>query len=115
MGSLHALFEICRSILRKYGPTVAVATGGRVLSLGYITLAILNEVIRPMLTKWHPMLADHEATRPTNISSFAHEQAWSHYVELRSALDQVRLTLADYAKVLADIAGVPNTLHGISQ
>ena len=111
LGSLHALFEIARSILRKYGPTVAVAKNNHVLSLGYITLAILNGAIRPVLSKWHPMLADYEATRTAQTSSFAHEQAWEHYTEVRSVLEQTRSTLSMYAEVLADIAGVPSNLH----
>ncbi len=43
-------------LLRSYGPAVTRPKNGGQLSFGYIAINLLNYVLRPVLTKWHPML-----------------------------------------------------------
>ena len=63
LTSLYSLFDTTRGILRKYGPSIAKSKRGSDLSFGYIAVSVLNGLLRPLLAKWHPLLADHEAQR----------------------------------------------------
>jgi hypothetical protein len=106
LSSLYSLFGTTREILRKYGPAVATPKKGGDLSFGLIAVTVLNKVLRPLLTHWHPELADYESLRPGGVSPIAHEQAWPKAAEFRAALDEVRSTLRTYAGYLAEVAGV---------
>lgn len=107
LSSLYTLFGTTRSILRKYGPSVAHTKGNYQLSLGYLSIAILDTVIRPVLAKWHPLLLDYESTKAINISPLQHEKEWEHNEELRQVLNNLRNKLIEYAELLADVADVP--------
>jgi hypothetical protein len=111
LSSIHSLFGTTRQILRNYGPTIARPKGNNALSLGYIALTILNLVLRPFLSKWHPLLLDHEASKPTDISSIDHEKEWEYYSDFRIALQANQKTLYDYANLLAEAAGIPPLVY----
>jgi hypothetical protein len=106
LSSLYTLFGTTREILRKYGPAVAKPKGGD-LSFGLIAVTVLNKVLRPLLTRWHPELADYESHRPPDASPIAYERAWPRAAELRSDLNEVRRSLRTYAGYLAEVAEVP--------
>jgi len=110
LSSFHALFGISREIMKKYGPDIAIAKNGE-LSLGIITVRILNEVIRPFLSKWHPLLTDHEDKRESTVTKLEHEQNWNKNKEFREHLDFTSLVLYEYSKLLANVAGVPLLLE----
>ena len=111
LSSLHSLFAITRQVLRTYGPAIARPKRNNVLSLGYIALTILNLVLRPFLSKWHPLLADYEADKPTHISPIDHEKQWEHYWEFFTALKATQIILYEYANLLAEAAGVPPLVY----
>ena len=102
LTSLHSLFDSTRKILRKAGPDV----GAKRKSVGGIAIAVLNEVLRPFLSRWHPALAAHESQRPAAQSPVDSERQWKHHAEFRAALAELREKLDDYATALAKIAGV---------
>ncbi len=108
LSSLYSLFDTTRSILRTYGPTVAQAKGEGTLSFGYLAVAILNRVLRPILVKWHPLLLDYESTKTSSISATIHERQWEKNEELRQVLNDARQVLTEYAELLAEVAGVPS-------
>jgi len=110
VSSLYALFESTRDILRKYGPSVAEPKGKGNLSFGYLAVAILNSALRPVLSKWHPLLLDYEGHRDSSVSPLEHERQWSQGNELRQVLNKVRATLVEYANLLAQVAGVPSLI-----
>ena len=110
LTSLYNLFGITRDILRKYGSSVARPSNDGYISFGYLAVAILNTVLRPFLSKWHPLLLDYEATKPNTISSLEHEKQWGNNEALRRELNQVRLILFQYADLLADVADVPSLI-----
>ena len=110
LSSLYTLFDTTRKILREYGPSVARSKHEDNLSFGYLAVAILNTVIRPVLSKWHPLLLDYESTKTSSVSPLEHEKKWDKHNELRKKLDEVRLTLIDYANVLSDVADVPSLI-----
>jgi hypothetical protein len=107
LSSLYSLFESTRKILREHGPSVAQPKSDDGISFGYLAVAILNTILRPLLSKWHPLLKDYEDKRPADISSVGYERKWEHYNELRAELKKVRGTLKEYANLLAQVAGVP--------
>jgi hypothetical protein len=110
LNSMYSLFETTRNILRKYGPGIAQPKEAGELSFGYLAVAVLNTVLRPLLSKWHPLLKDYEDMRPGNISSVAYEQAWENHNALRKEIDDARLVLTEYANLLGKAAGVPSLL-----
>jgi hypothetical protein len=110
LSSLYSLFAITRNILKTYGTSVAKPKGGSSISFGYLSIAILNTVLRPVLAKWHPLLLDHESRKQQNVSTVAHEKEWENYKELRQVLNTTRLILMQYANLLAQVADVPNLI-----
>jgi hypothetical protein len=77
------------------------------LSFGYLALAVLNGVLRPILSRWHGELLAYEQQRPASESVVSWERAWLHADSLRQQLDAARDALLDYADVLALVADVP--------
>ena len=102
LNSLYSLFGSTREILRKAGPDVGASRE----SVGGIAIAVLNNGLRPFLSKWHPLLQEWEATKASEVSAVAHEEAWSEEPELRQELENLRKGLEKYADALAEIAGV---------
>lgn len=102
MNSLYSLFGSTREILRKAGPDVGASHD----SVGGIAIAVLNNGLRPFLSKWHPLLQEWEAKKTPDISPQTHEKSWNQEPVLRSELEALRGDLEKYAHALADIAGV---------
>jgi transcriptional regulator with XRE-family HTH domain len=110
LASLHSLFGTIRAILRRYGPAVARATGHEASEVSVLAMAILNDVLRPLLADWHPQLLVHESRCPEGLSTAEHERAWDRNGEMRQALAMARSRLGDYARLLAAAAAVPHPL-----
>ncbi|WP_187369575.1 hypothetical protein [Fodinicola acaciae] len=105
LSSFYTLFDTSRGILRSYGPAVAPRSRQDAITFGSLSILVLNGAIRPLLTEWHPALQAWEATRADGVAPYDHEQAWPRAAELRARIEQTRQTLADLARVLADVAG----------
>ncbi len=71
-----------------------------------MAIAVLNQGLRPFLTKWHPRLQIWEAQRPNEKSPKEHEQAWAEEPILRQELAALRGELEVCAQALAKVAGV---------
>jgi len=104
---LYTLFDSTRKILREYGPAVARPKGEGQLSFGYLAIGIINCVIRPLLTKWHPRLLHYQSMQTGTISSVLYEQQWEDSDRLRQELNNVHSILRQYADLLAQTAEVP--------
>ncbi len=120
LASLYSLFATTREILRRYGPDIAEPKPEgpghpRQHSFGFLAVSMLNLVLRPVLATWHPALEDWEATKPPEHSRGQHEQTWDRAPELRSALDGLRDTLSDYARLMAKACGVPDLLAAVTK
>ena len=102
MNPLYSLFGSTREILRKAGPKVGASQN----SVGGIAIAVLNNGLRPFLSKWHPLLQEWEGQKLDGTSSQAHKKAWDKEIIARGALDSLRKNLEQYASALAEIAGV---------
>lgn len=64
LSSLYSFFDTTRAILRKYGPAVGKPKGKGELSFGTLSVAVLNAVLHPVLSKWHPLLEDSGCRSP---------------------------------------------------
>lgn len=102
LNSLYSLFGSTREILRKYGPRVGASRE----SVGGIAIAVLNQGLRPFLSKWHPRLQAWEARKNDNLSPQEHEKTWEQEPAIRTELEKLRQELATYAHALAVISGV---------
>ncbi|MBA3473341.1 MAG: hypothetical protein H0T57_08990 [Rubrobacter sp.] len=110
LSSLYSVFGSTRQILREHGPEVAKPKGGGDLSFGYLSVTVLNTVLRPVLAKWHPLLLDYESSKKDGISPLEHEKNWSRGEELRQALEDTRARMIKYADTLGEVAGVPSLI-----
>jgi hypothetical protein len=108
LTSLYTLFASTRDILRRHGPSIAEPKPDGQYNFGYLSVAILNAAIRPVLAHWHPLLDDWENTRPPQRSQAEHERQWPQAHQLRADLDRTRTTLASYASLLATACGIPD-------
>ena len=106
LNSQYSFFQTTREILRKYGSDVAVSRKKGNLSFGKLAIIILNCQLRPVLSKWHPLLTDYEEQRDKGVSIKAHEDKWEHNKELRDALNETRKVLVQYSVYLAKVANV---------
>ncbi|MBN2441557.1 MAG: hypothetical protein JXJ04_09420 [Spirochaetales bacterium] len=113
LSSLHKIFEITRTILKKYGPKVARPKGKSKLSFGYTAVGVLNLVLGPVLARWHPLLSAYEKLRKDTVSVYEHEQKWDKNEELRQALNDVREKLIEYIVILAKAAKVETMFEKI--
>jgi len=113
LSSLYALFGETRRILRAYGPEVAMPVKKRSVSFGAIAVRVLNEWLRPFLSKWHPLLADHENRKSPSVSAYEHERSWDKAQALRSSLRDLQKDLGSYANLLAEVCEIP-PLHARS-
>lgn len=101
LNSLYSLFKTTRQILRKYGPSVATVHEDANYSLARLAIHILNYELRPILSKWHPLLQDYEKQREKGVSMTAHESHWELNDEFRKVLNDSRCALLKYSEYLA--------------
>ncbi|WP_260610621.1 hypothetical protein [Streptomyces sp. WAC06614] len=106
LSSLYTVFATTREILRRYGPAVAPRVAPGKVTFGVLAVNVLNLSIRPLLSKWHPLLTAHEATRGTSVDPVAHERRWARSAELRAEIESVRKVLLSLAQALNEVAGV---------
>jgi hypothetical protein len=102
LNSLYSLFGSTREILKEAGPDVGASHD----SVGGIAIAVLNNGLRPFLSKWHPLLQSWEMKCPSDLSSKEHETQWLEESKMRGELAALREDLEQYANALAEIAGV---------
>lgn len=108
LSSLHAVFGITREILKEAGPVVSMENE----SLGFYAMEILNQVLRPVLAKWHPALSDWEQQRDPTVTAIAHERNWKRAPALRRELERTRGKLLEYCEALALLSGVTSPGKG---
>ena len=106
LNSIYSLFDTTRGILRKYGPGAARPKSGRELSFGYLAVSMLNLVLRPLLTEWHPKLRRWERDNPQ-----LDEREWGERNDFLNALNEVREQLRQYAGLFAEVADVPELME----
>ena len=106
LASIYSLFDTTRGILRESGPSVARPKNGRKLSFGYLAVSMLNRVLRPLLTEWHPALSAWERNNPDRD-----DIDWEGRSSFLSALDETRVQLRKYSALFAEAADVPELME----
>lgn len=89
LASLHSLFASSREIMKRHGREAA--------AFARIGIAVLNHVLRPFLTRWHPVLA-------APVAAVAPDPAL--LATFRQELESIRQDMLEYARLLAAIADV---------
>lgn len=112
MADLQQLFGLTRRILRAHGTDASKGSAGNI-SLAVVAVRVLNEVIRPVLSRWQPLLSDYEARRPIDVSAVEWEQQWDRGPRCRSELRAMRSSIRAYVDTLGQIAGAPEISDAI--
>ena len=86
LNSIHALFPITREILKSKGRLAPNFTK--------IAVVVLNQILRPFLSKWH---------RRSLAGDFENPQ---ECIEFRKELENIRIQLLCYSRMLSEIAKV---------
>ncbi|MFE8005813.1 hypothetical protein [Streptomyces sp. NPDC057418] len=107
LTSIYGLFATTRETLKASRPSAPVP-GGQTVE--YLAITMLNQALRPFLSRWHPRLQDFERGRPDSP-----ESEWPENIACRAALREVQRDLYDYALGFARLAGVreAETLIGV--
>ncbi|WP_271272426.1 hypothetical protein [Aliamphritea hakodatensis] len=87
LASVHQLFPLTRDILRE--------NGRHCLEFTKIAVIVLNQIIRPFTSKWHPVAKQ-------NGFDTSQEQC----EEFRADLSQLQEQLTIYTQMLSQMAGV---------
>jgi len=111
LTSLNTLFDITRELLKRYGPQIATPANPKDTTLGHLAVNILNRILRPVLSKWHPLLLDWEQKKPIDKTTIQHELEWEHNAELRAKLNEIRIQMIEYANVLGIVSGVADLIE----
>jgi len=77
LTSLYSLFSATRELLKNMPPTKLASK----VTVEMLAMRMLNQEIRPFLSKWHVRLKKFEATRPG-----VEESEWSQNEECRKSL-----------------------------
>lgn len=110
LNSLHSLFATTRSVLKDKGPGTISSEN----SVGVIAIRILNEGIRPFLSKWHCKLSKYEneqsaalnqGTAPGVVAD-KNLSDWKYQDDFYQELETFQQELLALVDVLATIAGV---------
>lgn len=108
LTSLNSLFPFTRETLRRYSIGLEPSTAPSVQS---VADHLLNEILRPFLSRWHPLLKAWEADRPPRTSPLDHESAWDHADTFRMDLNALQEPLR---AATASLAGISGAEFGIS-
>lgn len=103
INSLHKTFGLVRNQLSTRLPS-ALHPGKTEMSVECYALGLLNEALRPFLSRWHPRLQDWEATGKP-------EADWPLQALCRQDLEATRQAALIYAEGLGRAARVGNMQH----
>jgi hypothetical protein len=105
LNSLYSAFGALRDILKNTSAELAKEPLGKSnFSVASLTLIVMNQQMRPFLSKWHPALQEYEKHRLDNISQFSHEQKWDCNEQFREELNDLQTGLNQYVNMLRCIA-----------
>lgn len=111
LASHHSLFRFARERLHEVGPQVGRPRGsGEGMPIAGLVLWMLNGVVRPLLAKWHPLLVQHEESRPEGVGAYSHEAAWPEAEEFRRDLGAARDRLEPFARLFETVCDINPSL-----
>ena len=112
LASLHQLFGITRAVLKDAGPEI----GQGPESLGPIAIKILNDGLRPFLSRWHADYRAYEVVQAFDAAKkyglanppieLVDQADWPALKAFYKELEATRKELRKYVNMLAMISGV---------
>lgn len=108
LTSLYGLFAVTRELLLQTQPSTRA---GRDPTVEHLAIAMLNNELRPFLSRWHPALREWETAHPDEP-----ETLWQQAAECRAELASMQQHLEEYVLGFGRLAGLPNSqeiLQGI--
>lgn len=96
LTSLYTLFTTVREELKTMSPS----RSGRKATVEMFALRMLNNELRPFLTKWHPLLARYEGRHEQD------EDEWDRASECRKELEEMRRRIIKYAQAFGELAEI---------
>ncbi len=103
LDSLYSLFETTRNVLRDAGPAVGIVRD----SVGGIAVAVLNQGLRPFLSRWHSRYGRWEAGEAEPGKGAPADFDWPDREEFYRELEALQNDLGEYAGALNRIATTP--------
>ena len=108
LKSLHELFCRTRELLFAMEPSRRPADGQWTVEM--LAIAMLNDELRPFLSRWHPKLSDFERQNPDTP-----EGAWPENAQCRIELESTRARLCQFARAYGELAQVARIDHFFSE
>ncbi|MDH6626957.1 hypothetical protein M2271_004780 [Streptomyces sp. LBL] len=105
LTSLKSLIDFTRATLHTYSIGLERGTDGGAPTVQSLAYTLINDVIRPFTTPWHPRLAAYEARCPADVAPLDHEADWPEADAVRAELAALRAPLLRIAEGLGDISG----------
>ena len=106
LTSLYSLFSATRELLKNMPPSKPTSKA----TVEMVAMKMLNQEIRPFLSKWHVHLKKFETTRPG-----AEESEWPQKDDCRKELEVLRQKLITYTKAFGQLANVANLAEFFTQ
>ncbi|WP_416967265.1 TIR domain-containing protein [Streptomyces sp. 4F14] len=103
LASLKSVIDFTRATLHTY--SIGLAPGAGAPTVQSLAYSLVNEVIRPFTTAWHPRLTAYEATRSPEVSPLDHEAGWPEGEAMRAELAALRGPLQGIVEGLGGISG----------
>ena len=100
LNSLYILFTTTRNLLKDSAPSKTSKNSDE-MNVEMFAVSMLNDVLRPFLSKWHPLLTQFEKDNPTKP-----EKEWEYNNLCRKELEKTRLIILNYAKGFGELAEV---------
>ena len=105
LNSLYTAFGSLRDTLKNADVALAKEPARtKEFTVAALLLIIMNDHLRPFLSKWHPLLQEHEQKKTADVSQYAHEKAWERNEEFRTELKKLKTGLSEYVAALKNIA-----------
>lgn len=101
LDSLYSLFSTTRDLLKSMQPAKQVSGSDR-WTVEMIAVAMLNQELRPFLSRWHPALTQFERRNPNRD-----EREWTENKQCREDLEQTREVLIRYARGFGELVLAP--------
>lgn len=105
LTSLKSLIDFTRATLHTYSIGLERGTAGGAPTVQSLAYGLINDVIRPFTSTWHPRLAAYEARCPADVAPLDHETAWPEAERMRSELGALQGPLRRIADGLGGISG----------
>jgi uncharacterized membrane protein YeaQ/YmgE (transglycosylase-associated protein family) len=100
LTSIYGLFATTRDVLKEARPSTRTGTDPTV---EHLAVAMLNNELRPFLSRWHPALKRWEDANPGQP-----ESSWPEAQRCRDDLTAMQRRLREYILGFGGLAGLPN-------